>query len=102
LRSLDAETKYVLYADSFVHSNESKQKQRLKVSSYELNGAISQQNGNAIDNRVALPAALAPYDRFLKLQGLMAVWTDDAAQILFRQQLHAHGSILTDLADQQT
>jgi hypothetical protein len=99
LRSLDAETKYVANADPFLPSNESKQNQRLKISSYELNGAISQQNGNAIDNRIAPPAALAPYGRFFKLQGLMADWTDDAAQILFRQQLRAHGSILADLVN---
>jgi hypothetical protein len=29
----------------------------------------------------------------------MADWTDDAAQILFRQQLRAHGSILADLVN---
>jgi hypothetical protein len=96
LRSLDAETKYVPHADPFVHSNESKQKQRLKISSYELKGAISQQNGNAIHNRIAPPTALAPYDRCFKLQGLVADRADDAAQILFRPQLRAHGSILAD------
>jgi hypothetical protein len=57
----------------------------LKISSYELKGAISQQNGNAIDNRITLPAALAPYGRCFKLQGLVADRADDPAQMLFRQ-----------------
>ena len=60
---------------------------------------INQQNGNAIHNRIAPPTALAPYDRCFKLQGLVADGADDAAQIFFRQQLRAHGSILADLAD---
>jgi hypothetical protein len=58
---------------------------RCELSSYELNGAIGQQNGNAIDNRITLPAALAPYGLFFKLQGLVADRADDPAQMLFRQ-----------------
>jgi hypothetical protein len=48
-------------------------------SSQELNGAIGEQNGNSIDNRITLAAALAPYDRFFKLQRLVADGTDDPA-----------------------
>jgi hypothetical protein len=49
------------------------------------NGAISQQNGNAIHDGIAPPAALAPYGLGLKLQRLAADGTDDPEQILCRQ-----------------
>jgi hypothetical protein len=52
---------------------------------YGLKDAISQQNGNAIHNRITPPAALAQDGRFLKSQGLVADGADDPAQILFRQ-----------------
>jgi hypothetical protein len=42
-------------------------------------GAFSQQNGNAIDDGIAPPAAFAPYGRQLKLQRLMADRADDPA-----------------------
>jgi len=68
-------------------------------SSQELNGAIGEQNGNSIDNRITLAAALAPHGRFFKLQRLVADGADDQAQILRRQRLRAHGSILEDSAN---
>jgi hypothetical protein len=50
-----------------------------------LSGAISQQNRNAIHDRIKPPTALASYARCFKLQGLVADGADNPAQILFRQ-----------------
>jgi hypothetical protein len=75
---------FLMWIDLFTLMNLSRNNV-LKISSYELKGAISQQNGNAIHNGITLPAALAPYGRFFKLQGLVADRADDPAQILFRQ-----------------
>jgi hypothetical protein len=69
--------------DQFLHSKESPRRQCvIFAQSKGLNGAISQQNGNAIHDGVAPPTALAPYRRRLKLQGLVAHGADDPAQIL--------------------
>jgi methylenetetrahydrofolate dehydrogenase (NADP+) / methenyltetrahydrofolate cyclohydrolase len=68
-------------------------------SSQELNGAIGEQNGNAIDNRITLAAALAPHGRFFKLQGLVADRADDPEQIFCRQGLRAHWLYSSGLGD---
>ena len=61
-----------------------------------LNGAISQQNGNAIDDRITLPAALTSYHCRLNLQGLVTDRADEPAQILCRQRRCIHGCILAN------
>ena len=61
-----------------------------------LNGAIRQQNQNAINDGITLSASLAPYRSGLKLQGLAADRADDPAQILCCQRLCVHGSILAN------
>jgi methylenetetrahydrofolate dehydrogenase (NADP+)/methenyltetrahydrofolate cyclohydrolase len=78
--------------------NESTQKQGGKFHvTKKLNGAINQENRDAIDDGIAPSAALATHYRRLKLQRLMAGRADDPAQIFRRQRLCAHGSRLIGL-----
>jgi methylenetetrahydrofolate dehydrogenase (NADP+) / methenyltetrahydrofolate cyclohydrolase len=61
-----------------------------------LSGAIGQQDGNSIHDRVTPSAPLALYDHPFKLQGLVADGADDPAQVFCRQRLRAHRSILAN------
>jgi hypothetical protein len=58
--------------------------------------AICQQNGNAVHYRIALAAALTAYHGRLQLQRLVTDWTNNAPQMLRRQELCMHGHMLAD------
>jgi methylenetetrahydrofolate dehydrogenase (NADP+)/methenyltetrahydrofolate cyclohydrolase len=60
----------------------------------ELNGAVGQKDGDAINDGVSAAAALALYCAQLKLQDLMAHGAGDPTQVLCCQCLWAHRSIL--------
>ncbi len=61
-----------------------------------MSGAVSQQNGNAVDDWIAPPAAFASHARCLKLQCLVADRADNPPEILLRQRSCAHGSIIAN------
>lgn len=61
---------------------------------FDLQGAIFEQNGNAIHDGVAARAAETQNSIGLQLKGLMAGWADDPPQIVRSQRSSAHSSIL--------
>jgi hypothetical protein len=56
--------------------------QEVSLRIWQLNCAVSQENGNSIDDGIAATAALALYGSCFKLQPLMASGADDPAQVL--------------------
>jgi methylenetetrahydrofolate dehydrogenase (NADP+)/methenyltetrahydrofolate cyclohydrolase len=61
-----------------------------------LSRAVCQQDRDPIDDRIAPVAALALYGSQFKLQRLMADRADDPTQVLYRQCVWAHASILAN------
>jgi methylenetetrahydrofolate dehydrogenase (NADP+)/methenyltetrahydrofolate cyclohydrolase len=70
--------------------------QEVSLRIWQLNCAVSQQNGNSIDDGIAATTALAIDTSSFSLQPLMADGTNDPAQILGGRWLRAHGSILAN------
>jgi hypothetical protein len=59
-----------------------------------LESAISQQDGDSIDEGIASATTLAQYGTSFKLQGLTADWADDPSHVFSRQCVCAHSVYL--------
>jgi len=66
---------------------------------YRAKGAVCQQHGDAVDNWIPSSATQARNDSSPKLQRLSTDWADSPAQVLCRQWLRVHASILDNHAN---